>query len=57
MAIYVQVVITDDDTGVVKRSFVEHYGPRVLSYQVARSMRAFFHRVFVAVFGQDEEWE
>ena len=57
MAIYVQVVITDDDTGVVKGSFVEHYRPVLGSYKVARALRAFFHRIFVAVFGQDEEWE
>ena len=57
MAIYVQVIITDDDTGVVKGSFVEHYGPGLGSYEVARALRAFFHRIFMAIFGQGEEWE
>ena len=57
MAIYVQVVVTNDDTGAVVQSFVEHYATRDHPYEIARSMRAFFHRILLAVFGQDEEWE
>ena len=57
MAIYVQVTITDDDTGAVVQSFVEQYATRNHPYEIARVMRALFHRIFVAVFGQDEEWE
>lgn len=57
MAVIVTVQITDDDTGEVKQSFVERYDiPSWHSFESSRAIRALLHRVFVTVYGADDEW-
>ncbi len=55
MAVIVQVTVTDDETGEVKQTFAQTFSARD-SWDAARVIRALMHRVFVAVFGSDDEW-
>ena len=54
MAIIIKVTITDDSTGQVVNSFVDTIDDD--QWGAARSIKRLLNRVFMIVFGQDDEW-
>lgn len=55
MAVIVQVTVTNDDTSEVTQTFVQTFS-ETDSWDAARAIRCLMHKVFVSVFGSDEEW-
>ena len=57
MALILQVIITNDETGEVEKSFVENVDGRTHSWEAAQAVRRFMARVFAIFYGPGcDEW-